>query len=394
MKQTAKTAVIIGAGKIGRGFVGRLLNQSGYDLVVIEIDQRLIDALNARHGYTVHLVDNDVEDQVWVSPVRTAIHAENQTAVAQAIADVSLMITSVGARELAQVAPNVAAGVRRRIELGVETPLDCLLCENLYGAGRIMRTLVKQHLAPAEQVFFDRHVGLVNVVIGCMGPPIPPALRAQDAAAVLAEPYSELDVNRQDFTGPIPEIDGLHACDHFEAYTARKLYIHNCAHAALAYLGYRKGYRYAHDAIADAGLLAHLRAVWQESMAGLVAQYGVERRWLKALADELPRRFANRALGDTLLRLGRDPIRKLGPTDRLVAPARLAEKAGIVPQALAKTIAAALCFDPPNEPIAAELQNRLATKGLDAVLAELCHIQPDEPLAALVGQHYAAFKRV
>jgi mannitol-1-phosphate 5-dehydrogenase len=134
--------------------------------------------------------------------------------------------------------------------------------------------------------------------------------------------------------------------------------------------------------------LAHLKAVWQESIAGLVAHYGVQTEWLTSLADDLPRRFANRALGDTLFRLGRDPVRKLGPTDRLVAPARLAERAGVPPTALSMGIAAALRFDPPRDPIAAALQRRLATEGIDAVLDDVCHIQPHEPLAALVRQAY------
>ncbi|MBN1583747.1 MAG: mannitol-1-phosphate 5-dehydrogenase, partial [Anaerolineae bacterium] len=162
----------------------------------------------------------------------------------------------------------------------------------------------------------------------------------------------------------------------------------NCGHAVLAYQGYLKGYTFAHDAIADVKLLAQLQAVWQESIAGLVAQYGVPVEWLASLADDLPRRFANRALGDTLFRLGRDPVRKLGPTDRLVAPARLAQKAGVTPTALASGIAAALRFDPSQDPIAVALQKQLAAQGIDAVLENICHIAPHEPLAALVRQNY------
>ena len=60
---------------------------------------------------------------------------------------------------------------------------------------------------------------------------------------------------------------------------------------------------------------------------------------------------ANRALGDTVLRLARDPQRKLGPTDRLIGAARLAENASCSPNALSWGIAAGYCFDDANDPI-------------------------------------------
>ena len=180
----------------------------------------------------------------------------------------------------------------------------------------------------------------------------------------------------------------MQACDDFYVYTARKLYVHNCGHGVLAYLGYLKGYTYGYEALADPEIDAGLRAAWQESIAGQVGRYGVEAAWLHAHADDLHHRFANRALGDTVYRLGRDPVRKLGPTDRLVAPARLAAASGVVPAALARAIAAALRFDPPEDPIAIVLQNRLATEGIDAVLADVCQIAAHETLAALIRQCY------
>jgi mannitol-1-phosphate 5-dehydrogenase len=184
----------------------------------------------------------------------------------------------------------------------------------------------------------------------------------------------------------------MEACERFEVYTARKLYVHNCGHAVLAYLGYLQGYIYGYEALADPAIAAVLGEAWKESIAGQVAHYGVEPSWLRAHAADLQQRFGNRALGDTVYRLGRDPIRKLGPTDRLVAPARLAEAAGIEPRALARAIAAALCFSPPADSVAMRLQERLAEEGLDVVLAEVCQIEPWERLAALIREQYTALR--
>ena len=61
---------MFGAGNVGRGFLGQLFSESGYELVFVDIDQPLITALNARRGYSIRLVENDWAEEVFVSPGR------------------------------------------------------------------------------------------------------------------------------------------------------------------------------------------------------------------------------------------------------------------------------------------------------------------------------------
>ena len=221
-----------------------------------------------------------------------------------------------------------------------------------------------------------------------MVPPPTPEMRAQDPALIMVEPYKELPVDRRAFVGAIPEVVGMEPCESFPAYTARKLYIHNCGHAVLAYLGYLRGHEYGYQALVDPRVRPALESALAESTQGIVAEYGVSAAWLESHARELLDRFSNRALGDTIFRLGRDPVRKLAAHDRLVGAARLAEKAGVTPRALSLGIAAGLRFHPEGDPVALELQKRIQTEGLDAVLASVSEIQPQENLAELVREHY------
>ena len=46
-------AVHFGAGNIGRGFVGELLHESGYEVVFADVAEALIDALYAADSYRV-----------------------------------------------------------------------------------------------------------------------------------------------------------------------------------------------------------------------------------------------------------------------------------------------------------------------------------------------------
>jgi mannitol-1-phosphate 5-dehydrogenase len=384
-----KTAIIFGAGNIGRGFLGQLFNESGYSLVMVDIDQVLLDALNHHHSYTIQLVDNDSHTSVSVTPVQ-AIHSNDRAAGVEALCQANLGATAVGARVLLHIAPLVAQGMKERMSRGITDPLNLILCENLKGAAQLFGEMISEHLNSAEHDYMERYLGLVDTVIGRMVPPPTPEMRQADPGMILVEPYKELPVDRHGFIGEIPAISGMEPIDNFPAYTARKLYIHNCGHATLAYQGYLKGYEFGWQALQDAEVYQAVRQALEEAKAGVVARYGVTPEWLEAHIVDLLRRFANRALGDTVFRLGRDPVRKLAPEDRLVGAARLAEVAGVEPRGIAWAIAAGYRFNPPDDPIAVELQERISSQGFDRVLEQISAIQPAEPLAGWIREYYLA----
>jgi len=380
-------AVMFGAGNVGRGFLGQLFSESGYEVVFVDVDEMLIDALNSRRAYTIRLVDNDSVEEVTVGPVR-AVRAEETAVIAHALSETSIAATAVGVRALSQIAPLFAAGVARRRAIGVPGPLNIIVCENLMDAAAAFRAMVAERLDTADRAYFLEKVGFVDTVIGRMVPPPTAEMRAQDPSLIAVESYKELPVDRAGFVGPVPSIVGMMPCDNFPVFFARKLYIHNCGHAILGYLGYQCGHTYGYQALENSAIQPLLVAALEEAKSGIVNTYGLEASWLEAHTVDVLRRLANRALGDTVFRLARDPIRKLGPTDRLVGAARLAENAGVSPQALCWGIAAGYCFDDSDDPLAVDLRSRIKTEGLDAVLADVSGIGATESLADLVRQRY------
>ena len=403
-----ETAVMFGAGNVGRGFLGQLFSESGYEVVFVDIDEPLIAALNARRAYTIRLVEDDRAEEVAVGPVR-ALHARETDAVAQALAQARIAATAVGVRALPHVAPLVAAGISQRFAGGVQAPLNVIVCENLKNAAASFRRMVSEQLPAAHRAYAETYVGFVDTVIARMAPPPTPQMRARDPSLIVVEPYKKLPVDRRGFIGPVPDIVGLEPADTFAVYTARKLYIHNCGHAMLGYLGHLRGHTFGYEALEDPAIRPLFEQALAESKRGIVAAYadgtsvgatpvdgtsedvpsvGVSVVWLEAHIADVVRRMANRALGDTIFRLARDPLRKLGPEDRLVGAARLAERAGETPEALSWGIAAGYCFDDANDPLAMELQARIAAEGLEAVLGDVSDIQADEPLAGLVRERY------
>ncbi|MEZ4770907.1 MAG: ARMT1-like domain-containing protein [Caldilineales bacterium] len=381
-----KSSIIFGAGNVGRGFLGQLFSESGYEVIFADVDAELIAAMAARGRYTIRLVDNDLHEEATVAPVRGLLATDTE-AVADAVATASIATTAVGVRALPFVAPAVAAGIARRATAGNQAPLNIIICENLKDAATTFRGMVAKHLPASLRDFLDTHIGFVDTVIGRMVPPLSPEQRAVDPTLIIVEPYKELPVDRAAWIGPVPPVVGLEACENFPAYTARKLYIHNCGHAVLAYLGYRRGHEFGWQALEDPTIRPLFEEALAESKAGIVAAHGVDPAWLDAHIADLTRRFANRA-GRYSATTGARSAAQAEATDRLVGAARLVERTALQPEALSWAVAAALCFDDARDPLALAMQERLAEDGVDAVLQEVSGIAPDGSLANLVRVRY------
>ncbi|MFQ6058627.1 MAG: mannitol-1-phosphate 5-dehydrogenase [Anaerolineae bacterium] len=388
----AKKAVIFGAGNIGRGFLGQLFTESGYEVVFVEINRQLVDCLNQQGSYTLRMVDNEFSQDLTIAHVR-AVDGRDEKAVAREIVAADLMATAVGVRALPQVAPVIALGIARRAAAGVESPLNIIICENLKDASQALRGMVQENLPGEHHGYLEEKVGFVETVIARMVPLLPDEVRARDPTFVAVEPYKVLPVDKKGFKGAIPDIVGLEPRQDFAAYVDRKLYLHNAGHAILGYLGYQKGLEYGYEALDDPQIRPLLDQALDEAARALVAEHGFDPKALRAHVADVVARFANRPLGDTIFRLARDPIRKLGPTDRLVGGARLALKHGIEPHALSWGIAAGLAFDDPRDPQASRLQEMLRDQGLDAVLAQVCGLDPAGHLAGMVRERYGRVVR-
>ena len=185
-----------------------------------------------------------------------------------------------------------------------------------------------------------------------MVPIVPFEVSARDPLLVYAEPYNTLIVDANGFRGPIPDVPDLRAVDNIRAYVERKLFLHNLGHAAVAYVGFRSYPRI--ELIAEAIELAPVhsatRAAMTESVAALATAHPgtLDRASLEDHRDDLLARFANRALGDTVFRVGRDLPRKLGRDDRVVGAMRLAAEHELRFDAIAEVYRAALGFAAQN----------------------------------------------
>ncbi len=323
--RTGKKAVVYGGGNIGRGFLGQLLYESGYETVFVDIDRRLIDELNRQGGYPIRIVSNEEVKEIRVENVR-AVTPEDAPAE---IAEADILFTSAGVPILPKIAPVIRAGLDLR-----KTGVDIIICENLIGADDYLRGLVGA----------QENVGFVEASVGRMVPVMTDAMREGDITRVWVEPYCTLPVDRAAFRNPIPEIRGMIPSEPFAYYIQSKLYLHNMGHAVAAYMGMQKGIEYIWQAMEDKEIRETVAAAMKASALALSLEHGKPLSEVEAYAEDLQRRFCNRYLGDTTKRVGRDTKRKLAPDDRLLGALALCQKHGIAADAVKKGIMAALDY--------------------------------------------------
>ena len=376
-----KKAVMYGGGNIGRGFIGALLSQSGYQVTFIDVVDAVVGELQEKQCYPVRFVSNEGHEDVVVEHV-TAVNGNDADAAAQVIAECDIMATAVGARILKFIVPNIVAGIRRRWEMG-KGPLNIIICENLMDANKVVEGMIKDQLSEEEQKRFDESVGLVEASIGRMVPVQTDEMKDGEPLRVCVERYGYLPVDKAAFKGEIPDIKNMVPFEPFDFYIKRKLYIHNMGHATCAYFGNVLGLDYIYQSIDVPEIRILVQNAMLESALALSKKYGVDLKDIQLHITDLLGRFTNAALKDTCQRVGGDPARKLAPADRMIGSSLLALEQGITPVYIAAGAAAAVCRYI-NEAEGMEQSDDSAKK----VLAEVSQLQADHPLAQLILEFY------
>jgi mannitol-1-phosphate 5-dehydrogenase len=388
------TVVQFGAGAIGRGFVGQLWHDSGFHVGFVDVDPGLVSLLNRRNAYELRLTDGETTWQRRIDGVHAA-EARDTGTVVDWLTACDLACTAVGVNAFRSLAPTLALGIARRSreyaeESWEDHPFNVICCENQAKAGALMRSAVAEHITaePRARAYFEGWTGFVDASVGRMVPPPTPELLAEDPLLILAEPYDRLPIDAAAWRGKWPTLCGVAPTDNFTAYVARKLFTHNGGHALLAYEGYLEGRTCLSECAEDSGLIRELAGYWEETGDALIAAYGLDAQEQRAHEADLLRRFRNKALGDTVARVARDPARKLRGDDRLVGAAILCLDNGITPVHVARAIAAALRYDAPDDPTAGQVRAAVARSGVRGALTALSGVGADSPLADLVEEAY------
>lgn len=378
-----KLAVHFGAGNIGRGFIGALFSQSGYHVTFVDIAEPIINQLNDEKQYKVKLA-TDAQESILIENVSGLNNLTQENEVIETIKKAAFLTTAIGPNILPRIAPLIAKGLAARVEENSDK-LYVIACENQISATDLLKGYILEHLDNQTQEKVLAHVEFLNSAVDR----IVPIQNNQGSLDVLVEPYHEWVVETKE---EIPPIEGMIIVPELAPFIERKLFTVNTGHAVIAYFGYLAKKETIDQTLADMDIYNQVKATLGETGAYLIKQYHLDPEDHQKYIEKIIKRFENSHLHDGVTRVGRSPLRKLGPEDRLVRPALQAQKAGLSYGNLAKAIAAALLFDYKEDEDAVKLQSMINEHGVAYVLQEVCGLEDSSQLAKDIIRHYEVLK--
>jgi mannitol-1-phosphate 5-dehydrogenase len=306
-------------------------------------------------------------------------------AFARAVAEADLVCTSVGVGNVRGLATPLARGLAARAP---DRPIDVWTVENDDCAPELetgVRSAVAATGLSLPTVGFAGAITNVTVAHGSWR-------KAVSRPEFVGDDFRRLLVDERRLVTGLPCLPGVAGTSDYIGRLREKLYVFNAGHAICAYLGWLRRHETVADASADPALRPVLAGAMLEARRALLAAYPTLGSDVHAPIVEAMARFADRRLADPVVRVARDPIRKLAPGDRLLGPAELIQRlTGSPPDYFALAVAGALLYRNDTDFQSRRLAAELADSGLMAVLESVCGLPPDHPFAEAVATRYWRF---
>jgi mannitol-1-phosphate 5-dehydrogenase len=383
----APRCLVIGAGRVAGGFVAPLLRDAGWRIILMSQNARVIEAINEGGGLWVRTGIDPREDR-WVGDVFAISPWDPR--LPHLAADADLLATAVGSSALPDVGRTLAPLLRARLA-ACEAPINVITFENHRRAPEVLAASLIE-----EDPFLARMICL-RVGIGGAAVWRTISRRRITSKGVIfdADRADECYVDALALIPGAPPLDGsvpgIELVPAFDDRMVEKLWIFNAGHAAAAYLGWQCGCRTVREAMEHPTVRAAVAEVVTEAQRAFEVYLSIRPgsvpippRSLNRILDS----YADPRLEDSIVRVAREPRRKLAADDRLVGPSIACLAVGFRPLALADAMAAALSYAEPNDPQATDLQYEIELLGPEEVLARLGNLDPQDEVVQLVGDSY------
>lgn len=295
-----KLAVHFGGGALGRGLVIPYLEDAGYEVVVVDIDQSLLKALKDQDGY--HLNVTDVPENSREIHIKDAVDFDAKNEQLQKYLKAAEVITTSVRKE------NLKYVIRVLTEVLDPADQKLILCaENIENAGSYFRSLLKEAT--------DReypNLLIPNTVVDRIC-----ASQWPSSLDLLTEDFGEFGFEK---TGDMESIGKIAALDDLERAFIRKRLLVNTYCDASCFLGKSKGKQYLSEAVSDPAVQKELQPYFDTFSTVLEKKYGYTKEELDYWTELYKHRLSNPKIKRELNTVARGLWAKLGYYERFLLP--------------------------------------------------------------------------
>ncbi|MBO8223287.1 hypothetical protein CUB78_06675 [Prochlorococcus marinus str. XMU1401] len=332
--------LIIGSGAIGRGYCPWIFNESIIDFV--DSNTNLVDEMNKLKSYSTFMtIDNEYKEKKVVLNKVLSFHQINSSTLDQ----YNFVITCVGPRNFLKLT-----------DLFTFSKTTVICFENDRSLVKTMRVSTNR-----SNIYF----GIPDVISSNASNPNKENWPKLSLITENGKTYVEDGAKA--LGGDIVYVDE----NEIKKQWAAKLYIHNTPHCIAAYLGSLCRKTYLHEAMVEEKTRKIVEQATIEMKKMVEKEFKLEEDFTSFYAKKELNRFSNNLLFDPVLRVAREPFRKLGLNDRLIGAAKKAFANNIYPESILLGIMSAFLFD--------------VSTDQDALISPLFNsMQPDDFLSVII----------
>ncbi|CAL4325940.1 mannitol-1-phosphate 5-dehydrogenase [Buchnera aphidicola] len=364
-------ALHFGAGNIGRGFIGRVLSNSGFNLIFSDINQNIINSINHYKKYKIKLISDNFKKNIYIKNI-TAVHFSDPK-ISNIISNVDLITTAVGPNALDKVAMSLLEGIILKIRCNSIKPLNIIACENKIRASSYLKKSILNKIPIKYHNYIDTYIGFVDCSIDTIIPTCSSS-EEKNNLSLIAEKFQEWIVDKNQFKGKIPEIIDMKVSDNLISFIDRKFLTLNTGHAIAAYLGSIKNYTNIYETISNSTIENIVKNAMNESGIVLIKRYKFNKKDHISYINKIFNRFKNPIFSDRIERIGRNPIQKLSQDERLIRPFLGAIQYNFPYFNLVRGIAAALHYKNKNDIESIKLSSLIKNIGIEKTLVKVTNL--------------------
>lgn len=379
-----KNVIIVGAGRLGKGFMGETFYNAGWKITFLDNDPRVIQELNRTHTYEVSV---HTTKRVFTNTIKNydAYLVDDYEHVLKAFLKADLLMLPLYPSDFPAAANELAVYFNQQFKVD-PTAKKTLIC--LTNKNHLINQITqgfRSHLADDEvRNWFDQNVVIRDSIVR----------RSTDADSNYATKLVTTAVASLIIQGPVysdfSDVKWLDVRDNVEMLKDIKVFTINGPHATTAYEGYLQGYDDIAKAETDEKVHQLVQGVHDETIEAVLYEYPVTRDQIREL-EYLP--AAKDEMSDSIYRVGFDPIRKVGKNDRLMGVINLCEKYHLPYNAHVKALAAAFAYDESRDSQAMKIQADIKEMGITKTISKYIERPTTNTVVQQIAAEYDKIKK-
>lgn len=379
-----KSVLIVGAGRLGKGFVGETFYNAKWDISFLDNDSKVIDELNKEGKYSVRVHKTSEVVTNEISGYK-AFLTDGNYAVLNNFLKSDLVMLPLYPSDFEEAAKYLSKCFDEQYKVKPESK-KTLIC--LTNKNHIIDEIIqyfRENLADDEvRKWFDKNVVIRDSIVR----------RSTDAESNYSTQLITTAVASLIIQGPVhsnfEDVEWLDIRENVEILKDIKVFTINGPHAATAYYGYLKGYKDIPSAQENKDIAQLIKGVHDATIHAVLYEFPVTRDEIREL-EYLPE--AKNEMPDSIYRVAYDPIRKISPHDRFMGVIDLCEKYEIDYTPIAKAIAAALLYDEKRDPSSQKIIADVKKMGITETISKYIGREKQDRVVEKITDEYVKLQQ-